>query len=386
MNGGKHCVALIVAAGRGERAGGDVPKQYRRVGGKAVLAHAVDALLTHPGVNGVLVVIGAGQEQAYREAVGGRPLPEPVIGGETRRESVARGLAAIGGADRVLIHDAARPFLPAQVVDRLLAALDRHPGAIPALPIADTLARGGDVLGDMVPRDGLVRVQTPQAFRYGPIVAAHRAWPAGREATDDAQIARAAGLDVAIVTGDAALEKITFGDDVMTAEARFAARLVSRTGLGFDVHAFRDGAELWLGGVRIDHPRGLAGHSDADVALHAVTDALLGTIGEGDIGLHFPPSDLRWKGADSARFVEHARSLVEARGGIIDHVDLTIICERPKIGPYRNGIRARIATLLRVEEGQISIKATTTERLGFTGRGEGIAAQAVATVRVPKDL
>jgi 2-C-methyl-D-erythritol 4-phosphate cytidylyltransferase/2-C-methyl-D-erythritol 2,4-cyclodiphosphate synthase len=386
MSGGKQTVALVVAAGKGERAGGGVPKQYRAIGGKAILAHAVDALLRHPGVDRVQAIIGRDQEALYRAAIGDRPLPPPVTGGESRRESVRRGLAAIGSATHVLIHDAARPFLPAGVVDRLLAALATAPGAIPALPVADTLAHGGETLGGVVPRDGLVRVQTPQAFHYPAILAAHRAWPDDREATDDAQIARAAGLNVAIVAGDPALEKITFRDDVMTAEARLAADWTVRTGMGFDVHAFKDGAELWLGGVRIDHPRGLAGHSDADVALHAVTDALLGAIGEGDIGLHFPPGDPRWKGADSARFVEHARALIEARDGIVDHVDVTIICERPKIGPYREAIRARIAALLRVREGRISIKATTTERLGFTGRGEGIAAQAVATVRAPKDL
>lgn len=394
MSGGKQTVALVVAAGKGERVGGDVPKQYRPVGGKALLAHAVDAMLRHPGIDAVQVVIGLDQDASYRTAIGDRPLPPPVIGGETRRESVRRGLdaiAAAGSAGRVLIHDAARPFLPAAVIDRLLAALDTHPGAIPALPMADTLARvdmslGGETLGAVVPREGLVRVQTPQAFHMSAILVAHQAWPADREATDDAQIARAAGFDVAIVAGDAALEKITFGDDVMTAEARIAAERITRTGMGFDVHAFKDGAELWLGGVRIDHPRGLAGHSDADVLLHAVTDALLGTIGEGDIGLHFPPSDPRWEGADSAQFVDHARGLIEALGGVIDHVDVTIICERPKIGPYREAIRARVAALLRVPEGRISIKATTTERLGFTGRGEGIAAQAVATVRAPRDF
>lgn len=386
MSEGNRTVALIVAAGKGERAGGGVPKQYRRVAGKSLLAHCMDALLRHPGIDAVQIVIGADQDDLYREAIDGRALPPPVTGGATRRESVLLGLEALSGTKRVLIHDAARPFLPGPVIDRLLAALDLHAGAIPALPVADTLAKGGDMLGETVPRDGLFRVQTPQAFDYEAILSAHRLWPADREATDDAQIARAAGHPVAIVAGDAALEKITFGDDVMTAEARLATDLISRTGMGFDVHAFKDGAELWLGGIRIDHPRGLAGHSDADVALHALTDALLGTTGDGDIGLHFPPSDPQWKGAASSQFLEYARSRVAARGGIIDHVDLTIICEQPKIGPHREAIRARIAGLLRLREAQISIKATTTERLGFTGRGEGIAAQAVATVRLPKDL
>ncbi|WP_380877039.1 bifunctional enzyme IspD/IspF [Sphingomonas sp. DBB INV C78] len=386
MTGGTHIVALIVAAGKGERAGGDLPKQYRMIGGQSVLAHAVDAFLRHPVIDEVQVVIGAGQDELYRTAIGDRPLQKPVIGGATRRESVQRGLGAIAKASHVLIHDAARPFVSGVVIDRLVAALDDRPGAIPALPVADTLARAGDALGDVVPRDGLVRVQTPQAFRFDAILAAHNVWPEGQDATDDAQIARAAGHAVAIVAGDPALDKITFGEDVMTAEDRLAARMISRTGLGFDVHAFSDGAELWLGGLRIDHPRGLAGHSDADVALHAITDALLGAVGDGDIGSHFPPSDAQWRGAASSRFVDHARDLIAARGGIIDHVDLTIICEAPKIGPHRDSIRARVAGLLRVPEARVSIKATTTERLGFTGRGEGIAAQAVATVRVPADL
>ena len=386
MNGGHHTVGMIVAAGKGERVGGGVPKQYRLIGGKTVLAHAIDAMRAHPAIHQIQVVIGAGQEAAYRDAIGDRALLPPVIGGATRRESVARGLEAIGTASHVLIHDAARPFLPAAVVDRLIDALANHPGAVPVLSVADTLARANDTLGDVVPRDRLVRVQTPQAFRFDAILAAHRGWPVDREATDDAQIARAAGLSVAMVDGDAMLDKITFAGDVMTAEAQLAARMIVRTGLGFDVHAFADDEELWLGGIQIPHSRGLAGHSDADVALHAITDALLGAIGDGDIGSHFPPSDPKWRGADSGRFVDHARSLIADQGGIIDHVDLTIICEAPKIGPHRDAIRTRVAALLRLPERRISIKATTTERLGFTGRGEGIAAQAIATVRVPEDL
>lgn len=385
MNGGHKTVGMIVAAGKGERAGGDVPKQYRLIGGKTVLAHAIDAMLGHPAIDQIQVVIGPDQETAYREAIGDRSLPPPITGGATRRESVKRGLEAIGSARHVLIHDAARPFLPAAVIDRLLDALAHDPGVVPVLPVADTLAQAGDGLGAVVPRDGLVRVQTPQAFRFDAILAAHRAWPADKEATDDAQIARAAGLSVAMVAGDAALDKITFAGDVMIAEARLAERMIVRTGLGFDVHAFADDEELWLGGIQIPHVRGLAGHSDADVALHAITDALLGAIGDGDIGSHFPPSDPKWRGADSGRFVDHARALIAEAGGIIDHVDLTIICEAPKIGPHRDAIRARVATLLRLPERRISIKATTTERLGFTGRGEGIAAQAIATVRVPED-
>jgi 2-C-methyl-D-erythritol 4-phosphate cytidylyltransferase/2-C-methyl-D-erythritol 2,4-cyclodiphosphate synthase len=372
--------ALIVAAGQGTRAGGGVPKQFAMLGGRPMLAHSHAALLAHPGIDVVLVVIGGGQEAALAEALGDVPF---VIGGATRRESVRNGLAALV-ADRVLIHDAARPFLPASVIDALLAALDDHEGAIPALSVADTLARGDAALGDTVPRDGIFRVQTPQAFRYDAILAAHRAWPADREATDDAQMLRHAGHDVAIVPGDPMLEKITLPADFAAAEARLAASMRVRTAQGFDVHRLAEGEELWLGGVRIPHSRGLSGHSDADVALHAITDALLGTIGAGDIGMHFPPSDPQWRGAASARFLEHAAGLVAAQGGIVDFVDLTLICEAPKIGPHRETIRASIAAILRVPTSRISVKATTTERLGFTGRGEGMAAQAIATVRLPE--
>ncbi|WP_016745230.1 bifunctional 2-C-methyl-D-erythritol 4-phosphate cytidylyltransferase/2-C-methyl-D-erythritol 2,4-cyclodiphosphate synthase [Rhizorhabdus wittichii] len=380
MTGKPSIAALIVAAGQGVRSGGGVPKQYRRIGGKAVLAHAVDALARHPAIGSVQVVIGAGQEDLHAEAVGGRALPPPVTGGATRRDSVIAGLAAID-ADIVLIHDAARPFLPAAVIDRLIAALDGSDGAVPALAVADTLAKGDALLGDAVPRDGLHRVQTPQVFRRADILAAHRAWDPAREATDDAQVARAHGLSIAIVEGDRSLEKLTFAADFEAAEERMA--MISRTAMGFDVHGFTAGDGVQLGGVRIAHDRALAGHSDADVALHALTDALLGTIAAGDIGSHFPPSDQRWKGADSAMFLAHARDLIAAAGGIVDFVDLTIICEAPKVGPHRDAIRDRIAALLGIAAGQVSVKATTTERLGFTGRREGIAAQAVATVRVP---
>jgi 2-C-methyl-D-erythritol 4-phosphate cytidylyltransferase / 2-C-methyl-D-erythritol 2,4-cyclodiphosphate synthase len=387
MTRGGKTVAVVVAAGTGSRAGGDLPKQYRRIGGRAVLAHAVDAL-RHPAVDEVRVVIGPGQEAACREALEGMPLASPLIGGAERRQSVLNALetlAAEGGVGSVLIHDAARPFLPAAVVDRLLDALQRVDAAVPVLPVVDTLARSGPALGEAVPREDLARVQTPQAFRFDPILAAHRAWVGG-EATDDAQIARAAGIEVAAVPGDPSLDKLTFEEDFARAEARLAAAMVSRTGLGFDVHAFAAGEELWLGGILIPHPRGLKGHSDADVLLHAVTDALLGAAGEGDIGVHFPPTDPKWRGAPSSVFVEHARDLIERRGGRIDHVDATLVCEAPRIGPYRDSMRARLASLLRVPVARISIKATTTERLGFTGRGEGLAAQAIATVRLPEDL
>ncbi|MET4664838.1 bifunctional 2-C-methyl-D-erythritol 4-phosphate cytidylyltransferase/2-C-methyl-D-erythritol 2,4-cyclodiphosphate synthase [Sphingomonas sp. PvP056] len=379
--------AIIVAAGTGARSGSAVPKQYAPLGGRAVLAHSYEALRRHPAIDRVVVVIGAGQEAALKDAIGD---VEHVTGGATRRRSVLAGLEALGGdVEHVLIHDAARPFLSAAVIDSLLTALDTRDGAVPALPLADTLARdtalSGTLLGGTVSRDGLHRIQTPQAFRYPVVLAAHRSWR-GDEPTDDAQMVRAAGGAVALVPGDPMLEKITHPADFAAADARLEATLRTRMATGFDVHRLEVGEELWLGGVLIPHDKGLSGHSDADVALHAITDALLGTIAAGDIGTHFPPSDPQWRGADSAQFLQHAASLITDRGGIIDFIDLTLICEEPKVGPHRVAMRDRIADLLRLKPGQVSIKATTTERLGFTGRGEGIAAQAAATVRVPEEL
>jgi 2-C-methyl-D-erythritol 4-phosphate cytidylyltransferase/2-C-methyl-D-erythritol 2,4-cyclodiphosphate synthase len=399
MSGEGRTVALVVAAGAGSRAEGALPKQFADLAGEAVLAHAVDHL-RHPKIDEVQLVIAPGQEDLCRRALGNRVLPAPVVGGATRQRSVRNGLEALaarGGVARVLIHDAARPFVPGAVVDRLLAALEQKEGAVPVLPLADSLALAEDsggadgpsgadgVLGDAVPRDRLVRVQTPQAFRFPAILSAHLGWPGAEDATDDAQVARAAGLRIATVAGDDALDKLTFPRDFARAERRIAAAMTSCTGLGFDVHAFTEGDHLWLGGERIAHERGLAGHSDADVVLHALTDALLGCCGAGDIGDHFPPSDPRWRGAASSGFVDHAAALVAARGGRIDHVDVTIICEAPRIGPHKEAIRANIAHLLQLPPARVSIKATTTERLGFTGRGEGIAAQAIATVRLPEE-
>jgi len=373
-------VALIVAAGQGNRMGGP-PKQFLPLGDKPVIAHSYRALLAHPAIDAVLVVIGAGQEAALEAALGPCPV---VIGGVTRRESVLNGLEALAADPpaRVLIHDAARPFVPGRVIDALLVALDSHEGAIPALAVADTLARNDGVLGEMMSRDHLVRVQTPQAFRFDAALAAHHSWPADEEATDDAQMVRRHGGSVALVEGDPMLDKLTYPADLAAAEARLACGR-TRCATGYDVHRLVAGEELWLGGVLIPHDKGLSGHSDADVALHAITDALLGTIGAGDIGTHFPPSDPKWRGADSAQFLTHAASLIAARGGTIDFIDLTLICEAPKIGPHREAMRARIAALLALATDQVSIKATTSERLGFTGRGEGIAAQAIATVRLP---
>jgi len=388
--------ALIVAAGLGTRAGTQIPKQFAPLGGKPMVRHSVEALLASPHISDVTVVVGAAQAQAARAILGdGVQL---VTGGAERKDSVLAGLQALAGAQRVLVHDAARPFLTAPVIERLVKALDKDAGAVPVLPVADTLARAAPadlnstaamltrgaehMLGDTVQREGMYRVQTPQAFRYEAIVEAHRRWPEGQGATDDAQMVRAAGFPVAMVAGDPALEKVTYAGDFAAAEARIAASMRVRTAQGFDVHRFEMGGELWLGGILIPGDRGLAGHSDADVGLHAITDALLGTIGAGDIGMHFPPSDPQWRGARSARFLEHAAGLVAAAGGIIDFIDLTLICEAPKIGPHRDAIRASVAAILRLAVSQVSVKATTTERLGFTGRGEGMAAQAVATIRI----
>ena len=373
-------VAVIVAAGKGERAGGRVPKQLQLVGGVPMVLHSYRALAAHPRIDRVLVAFADEQwrvlpEQVARE-LGDAAAP---LGGVTRRATVANALASLNGepVGRVLIHDAARPFVPAAVIDRLLGALDDSDGAIPVLPVADTLVSG---TGETVDRSALHRVQTPQAFRFDRLRAAHEGWT-GPEPTDDAQMVRALGGRVALVQGDPVLDKITHPADLAAAEARLGHEWRSAT--GFDVHRLEAGEELWLGGVRIPHNRGLSGHSDADVALHALTDALLGTIAAGDIGTHFPPSDPQWKGAASHRFLTHAADLITAKGGRIAFVDLTLLCEAPKIGPHRAAMQARIAELLGLTPDRVSIKATTTERLGFTGREEGIAAQASATVRLP---
>ena len=375
-----NITALIVAAGRGSRMGGGTPKQYRRLAGKPVLAHAVDSFLAHPAVHAVRVVIGAGQEKLAQEALGEAKVGAFIAGGETRSASVRNGLAAIGEGV-VLVHDAARLACPLPVTDRLIGALATNDGAVPVLPVADTLARAGDCLGEPIDRTGAVRVQTPQAFRRDALLAAYAHW-SGAAPTDEATVARAYGLTVAVVEGDAALEKLTSEADWNRAEQMLEARLTPRTGLGFDVHAFAGDGPIMMGGIAVPHDRGLAGHSDADVVLHALTDALLGAAGLGDIGEHFPPSDPQWRGAASDIFLMHAASLIRDIGGMIDHVDCTIICEEPKVGPHRAAMRGRVAAILGLSQSAVSIKATTTERLGFTGRREGIAAQAVASIRL----
>jgi len=372
--------ALIVAAGKGERLGGELPKQYRPIGGKPVLRWAVEALTGHSLIDQVRVVIGEGHEQMARSALAGLPAGDFVRGGAERTDSVLNGLQAIEEGT-VLVHDAARPFCPPAVVDRLLTALEGNDGAVPVLPVADTLALGDAFLDSPVDRRRMLRVQTPQAFHVEDLIYAYE--EAGRSsATDESTIMLAAGLKVAAVEGDPMLEKLTTPADWQRAEAILALHLIPRTGMGYDVHAFAGEGPIMLGGIAVPHSRGLAGHSDADVVLHAITDALLGAAGLGDIGEHFPPSDAQWKGAPSDLFLRHAADLVRARGGIIDHVDVTIIAEEPKVGPHRSAIRTRVAEILAVRLEQVSVKATTSEGLGFTGRREGMAAQAVANIRL----
>jgi 2-C-methyl-D-erythritol 4-phosphate cytidylyltransferase/2-C-methyl-D-erythritol 2,4-cyclodiphosphate synthase len=370
--GQSRTTALIVAAGQGVRTGAAIPKQFARLSGKPVIAHSYHALSSHPAIDQVLIVIGEGQQQSLSDALGNVDF---VIGGATRRESVRNGLEALApdAPANILVHDAARPLLSHGVIDRLLAALEHHDAAMPVLPVADTLVTSnGDTAGDVVSREALCRVQTPQAFEFATLYDAHRRWPSTSEATDDAQMVRAMGGDVHLVRGDTMLEKITTAADFHTAELRLGTPLQVRSAQGFDVHRFEVGKELWLGGVLIPHDKGLSGHSDAG--------------GAGDIGLHFPPSDPKWRGAASTQFLQHAAGLVAARGGVIDFIDVTLMCEAPKIGPHRKAIRANVAQILGLPADAVSVKATTTERLGFTGRGEGMAAQAIATVRLPSPL
>jgi 2-C-methyl-D-erythritol 4-phosphate cytidylyltransferase / 2-C-methyl-D-erythritol 2,4-cyclodiphosphate synthase len=382
----KSCIALIVAAGRGSRLGAPLPKQYLSLGGVAVLRHSVTALLNHPAISGVRVVIHPDDREYYDAAVSNLILLSPVAGGAQRQDSVRNGIESLAAQppDLVLIHDGARPFLDRAVIDRVLAALTDHPGAIAALPVRDTVKRGdAGFITATLDRSALWRAQTPQGFHFEAIRAAHRD-AAGLELSDDAAVAEHAGLRVALVEGSEDNFKVTTMDDLARAERHLATGLGDiRTGQGFDVHAFGPGDSVFLCGVEVTHSHGLVGHSDADVGLHALTDAVLGAIGAGDIGMHFPPSDPTWRGAPSHRFLSHAAGLVTAAGGVIAHVDVTLICERPKIGPHRDAMTARIAEILKLDRGRVSVKATTTEKLGFTGRGEGIAAQAVATVRLP---
>lgn len=373
--------ALIVAAGSGSRAGGD--KQWRDLGGKPVLRWSAEALV-NAGAQELVVVIAPDAQDRVAQALSGLSPWRAVTGGETRAHSVRAGLAALTGpTDRpVLIHDAARPLLSRAVIDRLVAALSDADGALPALPVADSLRRGQDGrMAGVIEREGLWRAQTPQAFPRGVIETAYAAWPADETPTDDAVVVDRNGGRVVLVEGDPRLLKLTYPEDFAMAEALLPRQ--TRIGSGYDVHRWGPGGSVWLCGIEVPHDQTLIGHSDADAGLHALTDAILGAIAQGDIGDHFPPSDPRWKGASSDRFLVHAADLVRARGGRIVNVDVTLICEQPKVKPHRLAMRERIADLLDLPLDAVSVKATTSEGLGFTGRGEGLAAQAVAIVDLP---
>jgi 2-C-methyl-D-erythritol 4-phosphate cytidylyltransferase/2-C-methyl-D-erythritol 2,4-cyclodiphosphate synthase len=385
--------AIIVAAGRGTRAGGDLPKQFRQIGGEVILRRTLNMFLGHEGIDTVQAVINRDDGDLYREASAGLTsdrLLAPAFGGATRQASVRAGLEALGAKkpDYVLIHDAARPFASAALLSRAIAAVQKTGAAIPALPVTDTV-KTIDGLGRIdktLDRASLRLVQTPQAFAFAPLLDAHaRAHAAGREDfTDDSALAEWAGMKVDVFAGEPGNIKITNAEDFARSEAmQFAAMGDVRTGMGFDVHAFGPGDFVMIGGVRIAHDRGLVGHSDADVGLHALVDAILGALADGDIGSHFPPSDPQWRGAASDKFLSFAVERVAARGGRIAHLDLTVVCETPKIGPHRDAIRERIASICSLGIGRVAVKATTSEKLGFTGRGEGIAAYATATVRLP---
>ncbi len=372
--------AILVAAGTGSRFGAETPKQFLCLAGKPVMRHCAETLARE-----VDLLLPVGDADPINAALAGMKHMPPVPGGATRQDSVRLGLEALvaHAPDIVLVHDAARPVIPADTIPALLAALETRPGAIPALPVADTLKRAenGQITAT-VSRDGLYRAQTPQAFRFPALLAAHRA-ATGVAATDDASILEAAGDTVAIVPGSEDNIKLTYAEDLPRLERIMSAHLIPRIGTGFDVHVLEAGRPLVLCGLTVPHDKGLAGHSDADVGIHALCDAIYGALAEGDIGRHFPPSEAAWKNADSARFLVHAAERIAVRGGRLANADVTLICERPKIAPHAAAMAARLAAILGVDASLISVKATTTERLGFTGRGEGIAAQAVATVLVP---
>lgn len=371
--------AILVAAGSGSRFGSDIPKQFLTLAGLPVIRHAYRRLAEH-----ATLLQAVGDAEAIGTALAGLPLLPVVAGGATRQDSVRAGLEALvpHAPDIVLVHDAARPYFPPTTIPDLVAALRDHPGAIPAAPVADTLKRADHgVITATVPRDGLFRAQTPQAFRFGDLLAAHRSGLIG--ATDDASLLEAAGQSVALVSGSEDNIKLTYQDDLPRLERLMTQMMIPRVGTGFDVHRLTEGRKLFLCGVEVPHDKGLDGHSDADVGIHALCDAIYGALADGDIGRHFPPSEAAWKDADSARFLRHAAARVAERGGRIANVDVTLICERPRIAPHASAMRDRLAVLMGVQPTQISVKATTTEKLGFTGRGEGIAAQAVATILLP---
>ena len=387
---GGGVAAVIVAAGRGHRAGGEQPKQYRELGGQPVIRLTLAAFLDHPQVNLVQAVIHPDDSDLYRVATAGLDLPSPVAGGATRQISVRAGLEALAphSPEIVLIHDAARPSLTAALITRAIEAANKHSAAVPAVAVADTVKKIDEhsFVAETLDRARLRMVQTPQAFTFDLIAEAHRRAAAAGLAdfSDDGALAEWAGHRISVFEGESANVKLTTNEDFARAESlRVTALGDVRTGYGFDVHAFADGDHVMLGGVRVAHSRGVTGHSDADVALHALVDAILGALAEGDIGVHFPPSDPQWKGAPSARFLAFACERVRARAGMIAHLDVTIVCETPRVGPHRDAIRARIAGIAGIPITRVAVKATTSEKLGFTGRGEGIVAMATATVRLP---
>jgi 2-C-methyl-D-erythritol 4-phosphate cytidylyltransferase/2-C-methyl-D-erythritol 2,4-cyclodiphosphate synthase len=382
--------AVVVAAGRGLRVGGDLPKQYRAILGEPVIRPSLATLAGHAGISAVQPVVHPDDAALYRAAVVGVELLPPVLGGATRQASVRAGLEALEARrpELVLVHDAARPFASADLITRAIAAARQHAAAVPVIAIADTVKSvdAAGVVTGTIDRANLRIVQTPQAFAFAPLLDAHRrALAAGRaDFTDDAALAEWAGLEVSTFEGEAANVKLTTNEDFARAEAaKLAALSDVRTGFGFDVHQFGDGDHVMLGGVRIPHPRGLSGHSDADVVLHALVDAILGALADGDIGVHFPPSDPQWRGASSDRFLAFAVERLRARGGRIAHLDVTVVCEAPRVGPHREAIRARIAEIAGIPLDRVGMKATTSEKMGFTGRGEGMAAFANATIRLP---
>jgi 2-C-methyl-D-erythritol 4-phosphate cytidylyltransferase / 2-C-methyl-D-erythritol 2,4-cyclodiphosphate synthase len=382
--------AVVVAAGRGLRAGGDLPKQYRRILGEPVIRPSIATLARHPALSAVQPVIHPDDAELYRPAVAGLDVLPPVNGGASRQDSVRAGLEALEPhrPDLVLVHDAARPFASPALIARAIAAAQASGAAVPVIPVADTVKTvdAAGIVTGTIDRSPLRLVQTPQAFGFAALLDAHRrAHKAGRDDfTDDAALAEWAGLKVTTFEGEAGNVKLTTSDDFIRAEtAKLAALSDVRTGFGFDVHQFGDGDHVMLGGVRVPHPRGLSGHSDADVVLHALVDAILGALADGDIGVHFPPSDPQWRGASSERFLAFAIERLHKRGGRIAHLDVTVVCEAPRVGPHRDAIRARIAEIAGIPAERVGVKATTSEKMGFTGRGEGMAAFANATVRLP---
>ncbi|MFC1455353.1 bifunctional 2-C-methyl-D-erythritol 4-phosphate cytidylyltransferase/2-C-methyl-D-erythritol 2,4-cyclodiphosphate synthase [Microvirga arabica] len=390
--------ALIVAAGRGSRAGDGIPKQYRDLQGRPVLARTLAGFLSHPGIDRILVVIHPDDRDLYEASIAAvAPLQSALLpcihGGDTRQDSVRNGLEALGASapEIVLVHDAARPFASPELIDRAIEAGRRRDAAVPGTLVTDTIKVIGShsEVVSTPDRASLRAVQTPQAYRFPSLLDAHRKAAAARlhAFTDDGALAEWAGLPVHVFEGESSNIKLTHPADFTEAERRLrgsSMTYITKMGTGFDVHAFGDGDHVWLGGIKVPHDQGVIAHSDGDVILHALTDAILGALADGDIGTHFPPSDPQWRGASSDRFLAHAVGLVRERGGIVDHIDTTLLCETPRLGPYREAMRQRIAEIAGLRLDQVSLKATTTEKLGFTGRREGIAAQAAATIRLPE--